>query len=291
MGIWCEPDLSNCYKSDTAIVFVTAGMLHNAGPFRLHVDLANRLLNLGIPSLRFDVSGIGESLAIGSEGKSIDRAAEEIHQAIDWIVETKAIEKVALFGLCSGADDAIHAAVTDTRVTGVVAMDGCGYRTPLFYWYRFIDHYGPRLKRFAKWRDMIGRNLKRTNAVPESLQAGTDIREFPPQKVSERQLLSLANRDVRLHFVYTGGVGEYYNHDTQFNTMFPALSRHHRVSHRYFPALDHVAFLCEDRRKLVEHVACKMSWMCGEKAASRQLSSSSIELVNERENCTPWPAV
>ncbi len=61
---------------------------------------------MGLASFRFDLSGIGESLPIGASGCSLERATTEIRQALDWLETQHGFKQFALFGLCSGADDA-----------------------------------------------------------------------------------------------------------------------------------------------------------------------------------------
>ena len=259
LGVWNEPEERRC---NTAVIFVTAGMLHHCGPFRLHVDAARELASQGIPSLRFDLSGIGESLPVGSQGTSLDRAASEISEAVDWIgnVTDKGcsgkIEKVILFGLCSGADDSLHTAPLDERIVGLIAMDGCGYRTAGYYLRRIFKFYLPRVLSLAKWKGLWYRHRQQKKAVPRSLQPGYDVREFPSRRKARQILKALLQRDVRLHFIYTGGSesGQYYNYDGQFRAMFPKLHRDHRLTHRYFAEMDHVAFLWEDRTRLVDHI-------------------------------------
>lgn len=261
VGVWANASGDAASDSKTAVIMVTAGVIHHSGPFRLHVELAKQLSRQEVPSFRFDLSGIGESLAVGAAGTSLDRAADEIAQAIDLLSERFGIEKVILFGLCSGADDAIHAATIDARISGVIAMDGCGYRVPAFHLYRAKDHYLPRLFKFGKWVSVLQRRLGRSEETPQSLQFGDDIREFPTQEIAQSQLLKLAQRNTQLHFIYTGGVTDYYNHDSQFDAMFPELTDVPEISHHYFKDMDHVAFLCEDRWILTEHIvdqACQM---------------------------------
>ena len=45
----------------TGVLLLGAGLLHRVGPARLHVELARALAAAGLPVLRFDYSGIGES--------------------------------------------------------------------------------------------------------------------------------------------------------------------------------------------------------------------------------------
>jgi pimeloyl-ACP methyl ester carboxylesterase len=253
----------------TAAIFITPGMLHSAGPFRLHVDLANTLGSRGVASLRFDLSGIGESLPIGSGGRSLDRASSEIRQAIDWLQEQHGTQQLILFGLCSGADDALHAAQQDPRVCGVVAMDACGYPTPRFYWNRVIHHYVPRLTSIHAWKRLVRRVLGQTHAsrwllraFPETskpeystMPMGTDLREYPTREIAKQEFQRLVDQECRMHLIYTGGVSDTYNYAEQFFDMLRGVRWKNLASVDYFPQMDHVAILCEDRQKLVDRVA------------------------------------
>lgn len=257
VGVWNDAGTRQSRQSSersTAVILLTAGMIHHSGPFRLHVQIANELQRIGVASLRFDLSGIGESLAVGANGSSLDRAANEVGQAIDWILTNHDVDDVVLFGLCSGADDAIHTAVQDDRVRGVIAMDGCGYRTMRFYFHRIRQHYLPRILRIKKWSGLFRRAFRQDRLETRSLKFGDDVREFPSQQEAEQQLQGLSRRGTRLHFIYTGGVGDYYNHAQQFHAMFPSLKRCDAITHQFFGDVDHVGFLCQDRDKLVRHI-------------------------------------
>ncbi len=263
-----------------AAVMVTPGMLHHAGPFRLHVDMAERLASHGMPSLRFDLSGIGESLGVGTGGRSIDRAAREIRQAIDILVERTRTRKVILFGLCSGADDSIHAALSDERVAGVLAMDGCGYKTRGYHQHRWHKHVLPRLLQPQKWASLLHRTLLNGDKAAGTLMPGNDIREFPDRDTQVEQLQRLSARGVRLHFAYTGGVADYYNHAGQFAEMFPELVHNDHVSSHYFGSMDHVALLSEDRRELVDHLADRATSM-----------AQAIEAMSATDSPTLMPVI
>lgn len=276
VGTWKPSESNEC--SDTAVIFLNAGILHQSGPFRLHVNVAEALARRSISSFRFDLSGIGESLAVGSARRSIDRAALEVSAAIDWLTENASIKQAILFGLCSGADDAFHAAISDERVSGVIAMDGCGFRTKQYFLHRLTGHCLPRIARTDKWIRMALRLIQsdrwRSNASEQQpIRWGNDIREFPERDEAESQLLSLAERGVAQHFIYTGGVSEYYNYAGQFEDMFPSLAQQDLVSHAYFPQWDHVAFLCEDRRQLVQHVTDKATEMLHSIETHRDIES------------------
>ncbi len=245
-------------SSTVAAIFLTAGMLHQAGPFRLYVDLARALADKNICSMRFDLSGIGESLAVGVGGQSIDRAANETAQAMDYLQNTYHIDKFILFGLCSGADDSVHTAVKDNRVVGLVTLDGCGYRTARFRWIRLTRHIVPRLLMPSKWMRLIQRLMAQDDEALATLKVGADIREYPTRDDAANEFKILLNRGVQMHFIYTSGIAEYYNYENQFFEMFSDVSWNGLASTKFFPHMDHVAMLCEDRNELVQDVSRRM---------------------------------
>ena len=49
-------------KRKTGAVLLNAGLIHHIGPNRIYVKLARQIAALGIVALRFDLSGIGDSL-------------------------------------------------------------------------------------------------------------------------------------------------------------------------------------------------------------------------------------
>jgi pimeloyl-ACP methyl ester carboxylesterase len=298
IGICTRPERStradvNDASQGFAVVMVTAGMLPSSGPFRLHMSLAQSLSAEGIASLRFDLSGIGESLAVGGGGSSLERAAKEISAAIDYLHEELGIERVALFGLCSGADDALYAALQDHRIMGVFSIDGCGYRTRGYYWHRLLRNYLPKLTSIRAWQDRILRFTGDHHLVPESLQLANDIREFPDRETAAGQLMQLVQRGVALHFHYTGGVGDYYNHARQFKDMFAdtALARSgliKKISTSFTPETDHVAFLTEHREELVNYATTcfiSMSYQAGLAREKKLESAEAMVQTDLHERC------
>jgi hypothetical protein len=241
---------------DLCVIMLTAGMLHNVGPYRLHTDLAQSLVDADVSSFRFDLSGIGESLAVGSSADSTTRAVDETRQAIDFLHEKFGFNNFVMFGLCSGADDSLNVALADHRVRGVVMLDGCGYRTPRYHFHRLVCRQLPSLLRrekiARKARSVLG--IHNHSAPPASLAPGIDIREFPDRDTAETQLQLLVDRGTSLLAIYTGGVQQYYNHTNQFKRMFPNLNDHGRISVQYHPEWDHVLYLTEDRIALIDEV-------------------------------------
>ena len=261
VGVATLPDNSDgptpLESGKPAIIMMTPGMLHHVGPNRMYVQFARRLSQEGFHSFRFDLSGIGESLAVGTSGTSLERATSEAIDAMDLLQSEFGIQNFVLFGLCSGADDSIHTALQDDRVTGAVLLDACGFRTRRYYWRRAWSHYLPRVFRPFVWSRFFRRFFNRfrsENSTPGSLAVGDDIREFPDRDQAAREIQSLVDRNVKMRFVYTGGVGEYYNYENQFRDMFHDVEFGNHVSWKYFYKFDHVATLCEDRKLLLTDI-------------------------------------
>lgn len=268
VGIAHVPTQVRCDQSTQSlgVMMLTPGMLHSAGPFRLHVALAQVLGQQGIPSCRFDLSGIGESLGVGSRGDSIQRAVEETRQAMDVMQKEFGVDRFVLFGLCSGADDSLYVAQADERVIGAVLLDGLGFRTPAYYLRRCVQHYLPKIHSWQQWKKLAHRLFQRNTLPTNSMIGGDDIREFPTRDKAQRLLQSLINRQVSLMLIYTGGARDYFNHERQFGEMFPELNTDGRVNVKLMPQCDHVAFLWEDRQCIIQQCS---DWVQSQREIAR----------------------
>jgi len=275
-----ECGASDSIKSKTAVLMLTPGMLGNAGPYRLHVELAESLSHRGIASFRFDLSGIGESLAVGNRGTSLQRAAHEVRQAIDLLEQEHGYDQYILFGLCSGADDAIVAALADHRIVGASLMDGCGYQTRSHSMGLLRRKYLPKVLSFQKWLEQLKRILPNHENSSATMPLGLDVREFPDREQSEREIKSLINRSVKLQFIYTSGVIDYYSYEKQFYDMFPALRDRPEITVIYRSQWDHTLMVKEDRSELVQMVS---HWVESTLVAGLKVTVSSQDQVTAHD--------
>lgn len=256
-------------QGSIAVVMLTAGMLHHTGSFRFHVLLARELEKIGVPSLRFDLSGIGESLATGLAGCSLNRAAEETTNAMDYLAEHYGVKNFILFGLCSGADDSWHTAVIDERVIGLVMIDGLGYPTPKSQ----RNYQKQKIARFSKpdyWLSKTRRLLTEKNAPSSTMPLGDDIREFPSHEVASEHLRHLINRDVKILGCYTSGAAAYFNYVEQFAEMFPTVDITGKVEVKLYSQVDHVTILQEDRQTILDDI---MRWLAPYETPSNRAAS------------------
>lgn len=256
VGILCQP-LAAPGDGSPGFVLLNAGLLHRVGPARLNVDLARRLAANGFASLRFDLAGLGDSEPRRDQRNETERAVADIRDAMDFMQSRLELSRFVLLGLCSGADNAHFAAMSDERVVGTVLLDPYGYRTLGYY----ARHYGPRMLKLAPWVRFARRALSsRAQSVLRLLRGEPEApemfeRTFPERAQVAADLERLSARGVDQLLVYTGGVREhYFNHRDQFGEMFPALRGSERIEVEYFDQADHVYTIIADREQLMDRI-------------------------------------
>ena len=122
-GILCQPDV----KTNLAVVIGNSGGNPRHGFARFGVALARGLAEAGIASLRFDFSGLGDSIHLesGVDVQSdvfMQDRTEDFGSAIS-ALEALGMRQIALHGLCSGAFHAMQAACADSRVEALTAIN------------------------------------------------------------------------------------------------------------------------------------------------------------------------
>jgi len=248
-GIITEPSER---EPRSALLLISAGLLPKFGPFRLYALLARRLSQLGVACLRFDLGGLGDSLQELSAAPLSARTARDVSAALDYLSQRYAVQRIVLGGLCSGAEDAFRVAAADPRVTGVLLIDPFAYRTRGWAW----RHLAHRLAR----RTLRALGLYQPILLSQAAQPSKFVRyEHMPQQESTRLLAALLARNVRVHFVYTAGMLEHFNHARQLRRAFPDLDFKGLVTLDHFPQLSHTQLLKADRAELVEAIARRLA--------------------------------
>ncbi|HYE40636.1 MAG TPA: hydrolase 1, exosortase A system-associated [Ramlibacter sp.] len=103
------------------ILVIVGGPQYRAGSHRQFVLLARDLAAAGIPVLRFDYRGMGDS-AGGT--RPFDDAGTDIARALDLFMATvPTLQDVAVWGICDGAAAAAFHAPLDPRVVGMVLLN------------------------------------------------------------------------------------------------------------------------------------------------------------------------
>jgi len=230
------------------VIVLNAGMVHRVGPFRLHVEITRRLNACGYPTLRFDLSSLGDSGASNESQSQVQQIRADVADAMSLLASHAGCTRFVLLGLCSGAQNAHTVAVDEPRVAGAIFLDGYAYRTLGFR----LRHYLPRLWSAARWHRFISRKLQAA-----ANRRGDDVFavSFPPQEQVQRELTAMLDRGLRLHFIYSGGVTRYFNHPRQFRECFGRLADRPEISARLFAGTDHTYALQVDRQYLLQDIA------------------------------------
>jgi pimeloyl-ACP methyl ester carboxylesterase len=84
--------------------------------------LADRLAAVGLPTLRFDYPGCGDSLGDGGGPDAIEASISSIRQAAEFLREQTGVSEVALIGLRLGAAFALEAALADNAVDSLALV-------------------------------------------------------------------------------------------------------------------------------------------------------------------------
>ncbi len=122
VAVTCEP-VARASGRDW-VIFLSAGGVRRSGPNRLWTTLARSWADAGLPSLRLDVSGVGDSdEAPDAVGVEISRfyttdVGSDIVGALAWL-EARGAERVASIGLCSGAYWSFHTALAGARLSTI----------------------------------------------------------------------------------------------------------------------------------------------------------------------------
>ena len=237
-----------------AVVLVNAGVIHRVGPHRLHVRLARRLAEAGHLAVRMDLSGIGDSDPLPERLSFRASSVADIRTAADHLTTAASTAAIIVFGICSGADNALAAAEADPRIVGLVLVDPPCYATPGSR----NRALRARLRDPQAWRGLPGRLLGRWRERPPTdgsadAQAANAGRLPPPQEVYGRQLETLVERGVRILSVYTAAQGARYNHPEQLFEWFPTLRG--RLDVHYFADANHTLTELSKQAAFIDLVA------------------------------------
>lgn len=235
------------------VIILNAGTVVRSGPNRLGVELARALAAGGYPALRFDLSGLGDSVATAAGVPFRERALHDVRDAVDFAIDATGAPYAVLVGLCSGADVAHRAALRDPRVGGAVFLDGYAHPTlksnVLYYASRVADVRGwaTRLRKWA--RVSLGASPAVSDADdPVLAEFGW---EMPSRADTARDLRALAARGAKVMYVFTGSWRELFLYERQLADAYPEIEFDAFATVLHLPESDHIFTRLEHRARLI----------------------------------------
>jgi pimeloyl-ACP methyl ester carboxylesterase len=259
------PSTATFADPHTGFVFFNAGVVHRVGVHRSNVTIARRLALLGLPSIRFDLAGLGDSARADGQHDFAEQTVLDIKAAMDTLGETTGVRRFVLYGVCSGAVHSYAAALADERVAGVVMFDIYKYPTVrsklrrIALRLRKYDSPAALIKRVVSF---VSRKLSalRTSTSPKVVRPTSNIGFFgerPPISEFAKGLTVLCNRGTKVFLIYAGSGFEHYNYDDQFKDAFKNFGIANRVETKFLRDVDHTATRLAAQAELV---ACVEQW-------------------------------
>jgi pimeloyl-ACP methyl ester carboxylesterase len=280
VGTLCLPKASDGpdVAAGAGIVLFNAGIVHRVGPHRINVTLARKLADMGIPSIRFDLSGLGDSDRAGGEISFEAQAIDDLRTAMNTLSAATGVQRFGLFGFCSGAFHSVNTARADPRVTGLLLFDAYRYGTLksslIRLSLRFRQHGVWRtLKRLARkaLAGIIAGGRSPQHDTLRSKVAGVGfIGDATPKAEFSRDLRALLDREVHVAMMFAGDGLEVYNYQQQFADALRDRTLADRIPITFLPDIDHVATGIAARAALI---AAIMPW-------ARQLASQPSRRAN-----------
>jgi exosortase A-associated hydrolase 1 len=266
-GCWLYGVLSLPHSSaplaQRGVLLVVGGPQYRVGSHRQFTLLARELAEQGVPVLRFDYRGMGDS-----EGEMRDflNVNEDLRAAIDAFgKEVPAVRDVVLWGLCDAASAAMLYAHQDPRVSGLVLLNPWA-RTEESAARAYLKHYYlSRLTQPALWRKIARGQFdyggamrsfirlctnamrRKTVTTAENTQEKEARQSMPddapePSKLSlpERMLTGFSRFHGRSLVIISGAdiTGREFS-DMASAPAWRRLMRGKRVSHYTLPQADH----------------------------------------------------
>jgi len=146
--------------SGPGVVFVHGWSGNRSGPHNLLTTMARKLADSGIPSLRFDFRGRGESEGEGME-TTLPSMAADLEAAVRLLTDSCGVRKVVLFGMCSGGNVAIGTLPRIPSAAGLILLsvypfsDGDAFSRDIHRTWHYAREYGRKALRGDTWGRLV----------------------------------------------------------------------------------------------------------------------------------------
>ncbi|MDT3680090.1 MAG: hydrolase 1, exosortase A system-associated [Burkholderiaceae bacterium] len=210
LGVLARPS-PDAPQHPTGVVIVVGGPQTRVGSHRQFVLLARALAGAGYPCLRFDYTGMGDS---PGPKPDFEAAEDDIRRACDALLAAApGCRRIVLWGLCDGATAAVFHAVTDERVTAVIAANPWARSDSTRSAALVKTHYGSRLRSAEFWKklasggiDVVATAKELVGHVARARNGGRDDKSgsSEPLNLPQRFATALRKIQARVHLQLSG---------------------------------------------------------------------------------------
>jgi pimeloyl-ACP methyl ester carboxylesterase len=236
-----------------ACLFMNAGVVHRIGPHRINVKLARALAEIGIASIRIDLSGLGDSPPAPGAVHSGEQTVLDLQDAMTHLEQTLGIRRFIVFGLCSGSVHAYWLAQKDERVVGVTMFDSYVFPTLKTHLLRRWSRL-----RTLSWSELARKPLdwlRRPSQVEQSGETSQDQHMGLPSRAQFAHAMNaLTARGVSVYLYYSASFLEKFNYHGQMRDNFGNAPFMSRIRYDYETDVDHTVTSQYAQRKVVASI-------------------------------------
>ena len=286
--------------STLGMVLFNAGVVHRVGPHRINVKLGRELARRGIPTLRFDLHGNGDSLGADGYLGYKEQVVADLCAALDALQAASGVQGFALVGFCSGALSSTWAAEHDTRVRHIVLYDAFSLQT-LSSRLRFLAvrlrNHGLSPAALALYLHRLGSVFGSLSALVKTLYWRTRARHLATDDMqpSREQLVEawrqLAARGVRVSVLAAGADFSNVNHDAQIVEAL-GLGPHDQagVHTGFLPQIDHLMTSGNAQRAFIDWICADVESTLAQHRVTAHAGATGRDTVRDRQR-RPHPPV
>jgi Serine aminopeptidase, S33 len=254
--------------SAPVMIAFNAGLLHREGPYRLNVLVCRALAKVGYIAIRIDLSGKGDT-------PSRERLTNRHSVALDWqfikqaVVERFGPRNLVLFGLCSGADNAIKITAEESDVCGLVLLDPVSQSDSGFRRRQLVS----KITNVHKWinlpKTLLTKVRRRLGIEKDKFSEMWSLRGAPSPNDMQSCFRHIARRQGKVLAVFTSQTLEHYNQQGQFVRALEIPKLEECCEEVFWPLMDHL-FCIQTHRdislgKVTSWAEINFKYFCQEK--------------------------
>lgn len=161
VGVVAEP----AHHAGVGVIILVGGPQYRVGSHRQFALLARDLAAAGIPSLRFDYTGMGDS---EGERRDFNATDEDLAAAITAFTSAvPGLQKLVLWGLCDAASSAMLFAHRHSQVAGLVLLNPWVHGVEYSPDVKLSHYYRPLLSASESWGRLFSGKIDLLPALKE----------------------------------------------------------------------------------------------------------------------------